>query len=153
MKSIDTPLLSDFLKFDVFPNISISEDLNFIYKNIAKKTLIVINSNDKDNLDFLTKILKAIQFDITQDVILLALDKGKVVRLTDINKNVNVLMENVLLFGVSPKMLSLQFNLPKYYDLKINDILFLGADTLSTITKNQAKKKQLWLALQKIFLT
>lgn len=149
---MNTPLLSDFLDFDVYPNMSNTNDLNYIHDNNAKNTLIVVHSTDIDSLEFLTKILKAINFDITQDVILLSIDKGQKVRLTDIKKNVNNSIENVLLFGISSDELGVQFNLPSYYSLKINNTNFLRADALATVSKNQTKKKQLWQSLQKMFL-
>ncbi len=151
MKSYETPLLADFLDFDIYPHLSQDNSLNLIHNGNAKNMLIVINDSDLNNIEFLSKILKAIQFDIEKDVILWALPPKKMFNLTHLRKNTPNSIDKILLFDVLPERLSLQFKLPIYFITKINDTTFLSSDSLSSISKNQAKKKQLWEALQQLF--
>jgi DNA polymerase III psi subunit len=152
MHALESILLPDFLNFDVFPNIEIKEAVTCVYEKNAKKTLIVANSDDAEQLDFLAKILKAIQYDISEDVILFSLEKGKIVNLTAFKKNNTTEINYVLLFGVEANQLDLQFKLPNYYPLKVNEMTFLAADSLGSISKNKALKMKLWENLQQLFL-
>lgn len=152
MHTLESTLLPDFLNFDVFPNIEIKEAVTCIYEKNAKKTLIVTNSDDAEQLDFLGKILKAIQYDISQDVVLFPLEKGKIVNLTAFKKKNAAEINYVLLFGVDINQLDLQFKLPNYYPLKISEITFLAADSLGAISKNKVLKMKLWEKLQQLFL-
>lgn len=152
MHTLESTLLPDFLNFDVFPNVEIKETVPCIYDKNAKKTLIVTNNADAEQLDFLAKILKAIQYDISQDVVLFSLEKEKKINLTAFKKKNDFEINHILLFGVDINQLDLQFKLPNYYPLKVNEITFLGADSLGSISKNKALKMKLWEKLQQLFL-
>lgn len=145
-------LLSDFLNFDIFPSLSDTPKIELIYQGNAKNTLIVVDNNDSAQIEFLAKILKAIHYDISQDVILFPLNKESRINLTLFKKNAQTDFQAVLLFGVAPSQLDLQFKLPNYYPIKINEMTFLAADSLEIISKNQSNKKQLWQVLQQMFL-
>ena len=135
-------LLSDFLNFDIFPSLSNSSEIELIYQGNAKNTLIVVDNNDSAQIEFLSKILKAIHYDISQDVILFPLNKESRINLTLFKKNTQIDFQAVLLFGVTPSQLDLQFKLPNYYPIKINEMTFLAADSLEIISKNQSNKHQ-----------
>jgi DNA polymerase III psi subunit len=152
MKNLASTLLPDFLNFDVFPNVKTDGYVTCIYEKNAKKTLIIVDNNDAEELDFLAKILKAIQYDISEDVILFPLEKGKHINLSAFNKNLPTEIYFVLLFGVEVNQLGLQFKLPNYYPLKVNNMTFLSADTLASISKNKSLKMKLWQNLQQLFL-
>ena len=145
-------LLSDFLDLDIFPSLSDTPKIELIYQGNAKNTLIVVDNNDSAQIEFLAKILKAIHYDISQDVILFPLNKESRINLTLFKKNAQTDFQAVLLFGVAPSQLDLQFKLPNYYPIKINEMTFLAADSLEIISKNQSNKKQLWQVLQQMFL-
>lgn len=152
MKPLESTLLPDFLNFDVFPNVEIDAVVNCIYEKNAKKTLIIVNNNNAEELDFLGKILKAIQYDISEDVILFPLEKEKHINLSAFNKKFPTEIDFVLLFGIEANQLDLQFKLPNYYPLKVNNMTFLSADSLASISKNKNLKMKLWGNLQQLFL-
>jgi|AntRauTorckE5430_2_1112549.scaffolds.fasta_scaffold01519_6 DNA polymerase III psi subunit len=152
MKPLESTLLPDFLNFDVFPNLKVNDVVTCIYEKNAKKTLIVVNDKNAEELDFLAKILKAIQYEISEDVILFPLQKDKRINLSAFNKNLTTEIDFILLFGVEASQLDLQFKLPNYYPLKVNNMTFLSADNLASISKNKNLKMKLWQNLQQLFL-
>jgi DNA polymerase III psi subunit len=152
MQPLESNLLPDFLNFDVFPNIDTNDIVTCIYEKNAKKTLIVVNNNDAEELDFLSKILKAIQYEMSEDVILFSLEKNKKINISAFKKNQALAIDYILLFGVEASQLDLQFKLPSYYPLQVNKITFLSADSLAAISKNKNLKMKLWQTLQQLFL-
>lgn len=146
---MDNILLPDFLNFDIYKITNNSENINIIYNNDVRKTMILIKNSDEEHLDFLSKILGAVQFDI-KDVVLIGIEQNIQLSLTQIIKTVDI--DKVVLFNIAPKDIGLNCQLPNYFPLKINEQMFLLADSLSQIFKNKVKKKELWTALQKMFL-
>ncbi len=144
-------LQSDFLNFEIYPNVIPTDKLNFIYENNSKNTLIIIKNANTTNLEFLSKILTAIKFDIENDIILLEVPDNHQINFAELKKGITTNIETVVLFGINPKQLDLQFKLPNYYKLSVNQINYLGAEDLSTIANNNSKKKELWAALQILF--
>ncbi len=147
---MDNTLLPDFLNFDIYKISNNNDNIGIIYNNDVRQTLILINKPDETHLDFLSKILGAIQYDITKDVLLIAIEQKTQINLTSILKNVDI--SKVILFDIAPNDVGLNCRLPNYFPLEINERSFLLADSLSQISKNKVKKKDLWIALQKMFL-
>lgn len=145
-------LQRDFLNFEIYPDIKLADNLNFIYENNAKNTLIIVKDANPNNLEFLSKILTAIKYDIASDILLLEVSENQGVNFSELKKSIPSNIENIVLFGIKPEQLHLQFRLPNYYKLTINKLHFLGAEDLTMIAKNNAKKKELWTALQNMFL-
>ena len=109
-----------------------------------------MTSKYKEQLDFLGKILKAVQYDITQDVLLISLPQETQIDLTKMMRDVDI--SRVILFGIPLKDIGIHYNLPNYRPVTINSKTFLLAEKLGQISNNQLKKKDLWNALQKVFL-
>lgn len=144
-------LQRDFLDFEIYPEIKMAEGLNFIHKNNAKNTLVLIKDANSTNIEFLSKILTAIKFDIENDIILMEVRDNQEINFSELKKTISTNIDNVILFGIKPERLHLQFRLPNYYKLTVNNIHYLGAEDLTAISKNNAKKKELWTALQTMF--
>ena len=147
---MDNTLLSDFLNFDIYQLQNNADNLEIIHDNNARHTLILMNSKDKEQLDFLGKILKAVQYDITQDVLLISLPQETQIDLTKMMRDVDI--SSILLFGIPLSKVGIHYNLPNYRPITINSTTYLLAEQLGQISKNQMKKKELWTALQKVFL-
>lgn len=147
---MENTLLADFLGFDVYNINNPNDNIDIIYNNDISNTIIFIKSSDKDHLDFLTKILGAIQFDITKDIVLIEKLNTEKISLINIIKKYNI--NKIILFNIPQKDLGLSFQLPNYRPLKVNNSTFLLADSLNQISKNKVKKKELWTALQQMFL-
>lgn len=143
-------LLSDFLNFDLYPLNDNLDDAHTIYNNDARQTLIVIRNTDEQHLEFLSKILSAIKYDMTKDVVLIAVNPDAAIHLIQLTKTYDVF--NILLFGIKPKDVGLYGQIPNYYPISINEKQILVADALAQIAANQSKKKDLWTALQRMFV-
>ncbi|MBX2877045.1 MAG: hypothetical protein KTR30_33305 [Saprospiraceae bacterium] len=110
---------------------------------------------EKERLDYLKKILAAAKIDLDQDVNALALDAETSIQLN--RSAFATAPQYILLFGVKPKQLSLNFQLPTYSPVSYQGTTYLCVDSLATIQeermagKNQ-KAGALWLALKQIFL-
>lgn len=147
---MDNVLLPDFLNFDLYKINNNSDNINIVYNNDTRKTMILLKKSDEEHLEFLSKILSAVQYQITKDVVLITIEQETKTSLTNMMKNINI--STIVLFDITPKDISLNYNLPKYFPLKINEKTLLLVDSLNQISKNKIKKKELWTALQKVFL-
>ncbi len=114
-----------------------------------------VDSAEKERLDYLKKILAAAKIEMEQDTMILAVQPGESLQL-DTNA-IGAFPKYILLFGVKPKQLSLNFQIPAYQAVTYRDTTFLWVDSLGKIQEErQAGKNQkagaLWLALKQIFL-
>ena len=113
------------------------------------------DSAEKERLDYLKKILGAAKIEMEQDTMTLAIQPGESLRLDTTAFHTSP--KYILLFGVKPKQLSLNFQMRAYQAVTYRDTIFLYVDSLGTIQEErQAGKNQkagaLWLALKQIFL-
>ena len=110
---------------------------------------------EDEQLAYLKKILAAAKIDLDTDVSALPLPAGEAVQL-----NLAVFpvpIAQLILFGVKPEQLCLNFQFPAYQAVSYQGVTFLQADAIGVIQEERlAGKKQkagaLWLALQQIFL-
>lgn len=114
-----------------------------------------VDSAEKERLNYLKKILGAAKIDLEQDTRSLAVQPGESVQLD--SAAFDAFPAYILLFGVKPKQLSLNFQLSAYQPVVYRETTFLWVDSLGTIQEErQAGKNQkagaLWLALKQIFL-
>lgn len=142
----------EFLNFQVYKAVDATNVINFLYTDNQKQTLIVSLNGyilEKEQI-FLSKILKAIKYNIKSDVVLLTIDKTQSVCFQTLCKQFDI--KKVILFGGHPKQLRLHFNIHKYQPLQVSDYTFLWAEGLAVLMNNQNKKRQLWDNLKTVFL-
>ncbi len=114
-----------------------------------------LSSSQKERLDYLNKILAAAKIDMEQDVNILAVPPESSIQLK--TTAFNSTPRYVLLFGVKPQQLGLNYVLPTYNPVTYQGTTYLWVDSLASIQeerlagKNQ-KAGALWLALKQIFL-
>lgn len=114
-----------------------------------------IDATEKKRLEYLKKILAAAKIDMEQDVTTLSIQSGESIFLNA--GAFSTAPRYTILFGVHPRQLSLNFQLPTYTPVTYQGMTYLWVDSLSTIQeerlagKNQ-KAGALWLALKQIFL-
>lgn len=114
-----------------------------------------VDSAERERLDYLKKILGAAKIEMEQDTKTLAVQPGESLQLD--TTAFSAFPKYILLFGVKPKQLSLNFQIPAYQPVTYRETTFLWVDSLATIQEErQAGKNQkagaLWLALKQIFL-
>jgi len=115
------------------------------------KTTVVLKSEDLNdiNSDLLKKILKAVDLNFPEEVMILKYSGNKPFRITDILKTSQT--EVCLCFGFTPQELGLNLDITKYSIFECQPTKSLFANGLSGLNQNSNEKKLLWVALKEIF--
>ncbi|WP_020606721.1 hypothetical protein [Spirosoma spitsbergense] len=114
-----------------------------------KVLLLADEELDPSNLLFLEKILKAVNLNIN-GVDLLNLHGVSDVDFPELLRGKYI--NHFITFGVPFERIQLDIMMDRYAPVRFEGITFLMADSLPTIEADQALKKRLWGALQRIFL-
>ncbi len=121
-------------------------------KNIVgsnqKGVLFVYLLNDKDHLDFLYKIISAINF-TKDDVLLMHCQENTNIHLIPYLKENEI--SSVVILGMDPIKLCINVESNMYNPFTINGIQFLIGDALSSIATQKELKKNLWIGLKELF--
>ena len=109
-----------------------------------------------NNLDYLKKILGAAKIELENDTYFVALSHEEELQLD--KRQFPTEIKYILMFGVQPKQLSLNFILPPYQVKVYQGETYLVVDALGLIQEerqagNNKKAAALWLALKQMFLT
>ena len=118
--------------------------------NGEKGLIIVINQIDMDqNIQTLNGLVKAIHFDIAQDVKIITIDTQTI----DINTILNQKeYDTLILLGISPDQIGYSITARKYFFYKMEKISILLTDSLSVMNNDKSKKMEFWKNLQERFL-
>ncbi len=151
-----------FLNFTLYQNYSEPEknlyesnqsDLLIVYKGIKgdkKAEFSSFSDNEKtEHIEFLTNILKAIGKKI-ENVSRLNVTHSKECRLKDVENIAR--FKQIVIFGLEPKDLGLQIQVPKYELFQWGDCTYLFSDSFESLLANKDKKIKLWKNLQSLFL-
>ena len=142
-----------FLDFDYY-DISQTEMVGLESRllGLNKKKLLILTSHEDaedDNAKTQLKaILAAIKFDMADDCAVLPFKQNESIAFQKLPLTT---FDHLISFGISPKQIGLQINHYNYTSLKILNKSLLFADSISSISNDVSKKKQLWAALQSIF--
>ena len=118
-----------------------------------KHCLIVVHTTGfaylpDDVLDFLTKILSAIQYTLN-DVAIINM------AITSVSYEQAVEIWNptsILLFGIDPVQMGMPVNSPMYKAQQVGGIMCLYSNSLGECMESKELKAQLWQCLKSIFL-
>lgn len=136
------------LGYNIYP-VEIASDLKeCITGSNRKGILIVYTLDDKGSLDFLKKILSAVEVNINE-VLSLVLKGAEIVKIPDHYDNEKI--TKILVFGALSKRICLNSIVSKYKVTEIKDIKVIFADSLVEIQNNKELKKNLWLSLKDLF--
>ena len=127
-------------------------DINYLGKN-GKHILILVNEEDHkflgdEELSFLMNILSACNITMADAA------------LVNAHADENVIYENlirifepitILFIGTEPQALGFPVQIPMYQVQPYNKQQYLCAPSLQKLSTDKEEKKQLWLALKKIF--
>ena len=117
------------------------------------KVMVVLEAEEEEVLldGLLTKILAAINIDLSKDVCLVKTpERSHSINILNAVKDLKI--DKVISFGVQPKDLTLNFEATLYKPFLVGHLTFLFADNLATLEKDANRKKALWVNLQQIFL-
>jgi len=102
------------------------------------------------NRDFLEKVLQAAQLNLANDTLLAEIPAGEPRQIApDLQEKKPT---HLLIFGISPAQLGLSIEIKPYQPTPFYGCIWLFADNLSILASDVTKKKQLWAALQQMFL-
>lgn len=118
-------------------------------KNIQREEdfcpfLVLVDKKDYDELnqDLLKKIIGALKFDFSKDVLVMEYEIGTILEFQPSSCRV------IISFGIPLKHLGIHFSLQKYDLLQHRQHQFLLADTLKEISADKKLKGTLWASLQ-----
>ena len=118
-----------------------------------KGLLIFLRQADEaQHLAFLTKILSAIKYQLDQDCCRYVLADHHQLAIHSVPQLADA--RHILLFGISPQQLGLQFECPFYEPITIAQRTYLQSHSLESLQapEHKAWKVALWQCLQQIFL-
>ena len=146
-------LNSGFLDMKIFPHTEPEVLLKQAEGKNAKGLLVVIFEDETrpELLPFLSKILSAVQYDLTQDAQLLKITDKTVFSLMSLNNEAKDGIQQVIFFGQTPKQVGLNLNIQKYQPLSVAGKNILFADDLAVIHDDSNLKKSLWMSLKAMF--
>lgn len=131
--------------------ISETENPPKVSGNGQKGLLIVIQSSDmEENMETLKGLVKAIKFDIDNDVTIVSC-QGKITSLNSIlNSNE---FSTVILLGVSADQVGFSIQAHPYFFYKMERFSILVTDSLGAMNADKSKKMKFWQNLQTRFLS
>ncbi|MBC7866428.1 MAG: hypothetical protein H7X88_02735 [Gloeobacteraceae cyanobacterium ES-bin-316] len=152
LQSLYTKTLVELDPLEAIPQEAVKQTIPFLGKN-DKKILLVVDEKDTafladNDLNLLLSILSACKLSMAD------------IALVNFNKNqdalYNKLIEEfsptfVILFGITPKLLSFPLNFPNYQLQQYNHQTYLCAPALKILAVEKEEKKELWNSLQKHF--
>ncbi len=119
--------------------------------NGKKGLLIVIQATDKqENIATLQGLVKAIKFDIEEDVTVVSCD-GRFIHLNSITSSKKY--GTVILIGVNPDQVGFSIAAKKYFFYKMEIFSILLTDSLKNMNADKSKKMAFWRNLQTRFLS
>jgi hypothetical protein len=128
------------------------DSIKYLGKN-NRHILIVVNEKDHkflgdDDLSFLLNILSACKLTMADAVLVNSYDNDNIVY----EKLIKTFTPSFILFiGAEPQALGFPVQIPMYQVQGYNKQKYLCAPSLQKLSADKEEKKQLWVALQKIF--
>jgi hypothetical protein len=137
------------LPLDLVFEIPESQDHPDVAGNGVKQLWIItrFDTFGEDERTTLTNMMKAIHYDITEDVSTIILKASEIVVLPSKDS-----IKNLILFGILPKDAGLNIDFKKYEILVSESYRILVCDDIKLINATPALKKMLWTRLQEMFL-
>ncbi|MCB0530546.1 MAG: hypothetical protein H6574_06075 [Lewinellaceae bacterium] len=133
----------------IIPENSILSQMNGGFAN--RVALIVLKETEGPEYTiFLSKVLLAAGLNLEQDTLLGTFEAGMQLPFLPLAKTKQA--ESILVFGFTPKQLSLNIECPLYQPVDFYGLRLLFADKVSVLEPDTARKRKLWQALQQMFL-
>jgi len=116
-----------------------------------KGLLIVLQDTDKqENMPTLEGLVKAIKFDIEEDVTIVSCKE----EFTPIDTLLSTKKySTVILIGVSPDQVGFSISAKKYFIYKMESFAILLTDSIRELNADKSKKMAFWQNLQSRFLS
>ena len=148
--SLDTQL-PPFIIQDLFQKVLVDlKPVNFRGNNNQKISIIINDPGNEYNehQPFLSGILKACKLSLND----IALVNHANTEHQDHKSICETLKPKIiLLFGVTPEVIQLPFNMPEFQKQSYSNRIYLSAPSLKEIENNKELKQKLWSCLKQIF--
>lgn len=144
-------LNSDFLgkHLTVVPN-TVKTDFDVNGSNQKHLMIVYLKSDKPFNVSFLEKILKAVKYNLTEDVALIGITPEDHFRFSDWQEKFTP--QHVIVLGLTPQQIAVHLNHQLYTIQHCSNADFLFTDELTDIESDQSKKAALWGRLKEMFL-
>jgi len=141
----------DFFNFEFYPVKNSAQQLKSVLGSNQKSLLLIGTEISRpEDIDFLSKVLKAIQYDYPNDIALLDIAATGTLNLTEVFQQLEP--KEIILFGESPMKHGLHIKVPYYEWFKWQDWHILRVESLTTLQTQVQKKKAFWGCLKSHFL-
>jgi hypothetical protein len=133
----------------IIPEVKLSGKL-ILSGNCLKQLVIVVCQDNYGAVEseLLSKMMKAIQYDLSEDVSLLEVDSKISISLSNLVSS----WKDLILFGVNPEDVGMYIQYKPYQILSMEGKRVITADNLTIISGDASKKQLLWTLFQKMFL-
>ena len=140
-------------KKNISSEINAEDEIKYLGKN-NRHILIIVNEKQQkflgdDELSFLMNILSACNVTMADAALVNSYDNENVVY----DKLIKTFTPSTILFiGTEPQSLGFPVQIPMYQVQAYNKQQYLSTPSLQKLSADKEEKKQLWVALKKIFL-
>ncbi len=143
-------LPNSFFDYKVFVAAD-ADNVDFIVIGQGEKKILWILNDQPEQEDFLQKISAAAKLELLKDVFLVRVSAET--STLSIQKFIKInFVTNIIVMGTLPNFLGLNFRTKKYEVKTFQGVKYLFTDDLSAISLNNNLKKDLWTAMQTMFL-
>ncbi len=111
--------------------------------------LVSGNASGQSEMEFLKKVLAAIQLDLDKDACLITVAAGDVLSISSLYEGAKP--EKTLVFGLKPTDIGINIQLKTYIPTTYYGSSWLFSDDLSALESDKQKKGLLWAALKAMF--
>lgn len=140
---------ASFLDFSIIDLLDTSVVISQCEGPSQSSIFVCCREADPVNIEFLKKILSAVQIDLDKEVSLLKITHPHGFSFSQLQST--KAFKKALIFDFPPSFLGLQLNLQKYQPFTLNGCTLLFADPLQDISNNKMMKTALWTALKAMF--
>ncbi len=133
----------------LIPSDKNGESYTLAGKGLKHLVVVVARTSSGDvELELLDKMMKAIQYSLDEDVVLIIKEQDSLLAISNIVSS----WQDMILFGVAPEEVGFQIDNNPYRILPFEKKRLLIVDSLQSISSSAEKKKVLWSLFQKMFL-
>lgn len=118
----------------------------------GKRILALVSADGQmaaEDAELLTKILSAVNIDLTRDALVCTLPLESGLKIFPVNND--QFPEKVLIFGPTPAQLGLKISIRLYEPFTFYRAAWLFSETLHTLQPDKDRKARLWKALKQVF--
>jgi hypothetical protein len=145
-------LKTNFLDYQIFSTLELHEFSAQLTGANARQVLVgFFDEQSTEREDYLKKIMGAAKLNLPEDCLIL---RGSLETKFPSFANIQNAypIQKAVLFGIKPRDLGLNLEIPIYQPITFAQTTFLFVDKLSMIESSKERRAALWVCLQRLFL-